>query len=162
MQTIYLSTPGLVRHPTHIPQHGSPHGNSAMCVCDLTCAVCSVRLYALVCCWGGMKRIEANIKGCSQMGGKKRGEGEGGREGTLSRNAPVLVQPATSYHETSTDRWIHESPIIEILMHKQLKWRGWEWAGGCCFMSADADNHVCCCCCCQRSAVGPASSWDSF
>ncbi len=42
-----------------------------------------------------------------------------GREGTWSRNASVPLQPATSYHRASTDRWMQESPIIEMLRHKR-------------------------------------------
>lgn len=61
------------------PPVAHPHGKSAMCVCDLTCVCVCVRLSVVA---GGMKRIEANIKGCLQMGGKeKRGRGgQGERE----------------------------------------------------------------------------------
>lgn len=83
--------------------------------------------------WGKYKRMLTN-GGKGSEGGRKEG-----REGTLSWNAPVLVQPATSYHKTSTDRWIHESSIIEMFMHKQQKWRGGGdgGQGGCC-VSTDA------------------------
>lgn len=42
-----------------------------------------------------------------------------GREGTWSGNASVPLRPATSYHGASADRWMQESPIIEMLGHKR-------------------------------------------
>ncbi len=42
-----------------------------------------------------------------------------GREGTWSGNASLPLQPATSYHGASSDRWMQESPIIEMLGHKR-------------------------------------------
>lgn len=153
MQVIYLLTPGLALHPTHIPQHGSPSPPMAIQQCVyVTWRVQSASACACL-LLGGMKRIEANIKGCSQMGGKEE-RGRGGREGTLSRNAPVLVQPATSYHETSTDRWIHERNITEMFMHKQPKWGGGEGAAAACLLMRTNT----CVVAAVRSAVGPAAS----
>lgn len=71
--------------------------------------------------------------------------------GTLSRNSPVLVQPAASHHETSTDRRIHESPVIEKIMHKQPNEGRWGKGGGGgmeggvsdCRMPADAYSEMC-------------------
>lgn len=121
MQLIYLLTPGLcfILH-TYLSMASPPSPPVAIQQCvyviwRVQCASASACACLLLGGWGrggGLKRIEANTKGCLQTGGKKEERGRGGREGTLSRNAPVLVQRATSYHETSTDRWIHESPII--------------------------------------------------
>lgn len=51
--------------------------------------------------------------------GEKRRRGETGREGSRSGDASVPLRPATSYHGASADRWMQESPIIEILEHKR-------------------------------------------
>lgn len=78
--------------------------------------------HALVCWKGQMDKREEHIrkkKKKKRMIAEEKRRGNGEREGTWSRNASVALQPATSHHGASADRWMQESPIIEkMLGHK--------------------------------------------
>lgn len=97
---------------------------ACVCVCvSLTQSTKHARaacVSARTCLWTGQmgkREEESQIKKDDSR--EKRGRrGEMGREDTWSGNASVPLRPATSYHGASTDRWMQESPIIEMLENK--------------------------------------------
>lgn len=99
-----------------------PHGNARVCVRR---RVHYIRVQfcvsARTCLWKGQmgKREEqSQIKTDDSTEKRKRRRGEMGIEGTWSGNASVPLRPATLYHGASTDRWMQESLIIEMLRNK--------------------------------------------
>lgn len=65
------------------------------------------------------------------------------REGTWSRNVSVPLQPATSYHRASTDKWMQEDPIIEMFRNKCLdKGEGFHPANWCVRMAKQKEVGV--------------------
>lgn len=89
-----------------------------LCVCKQAC-VCVQDSMCVCMQWKGQMGKREEQSQIKKDDSREKRRGEMGREGTWSGNASVPLRPATSYHGASTDRWMQESPIIEMLGYKR-------------------------------------------